>query len=350
MKDWKTSILSQKSSIKQALALLNEIGIAYNVLFVVDEEQKLLGSLTDGDIRRGLLRNISVDMQVDMVMNPRCVKVTRKGLNNDFVKTCRKEGIMIIPVVDEENYIIDILSLNDYKGIIFVDAVLMAGGRGQRLLPLTKDLPKPLLKIGDKPIIEHNIDRLIRFGVKNIRISINYLGDKIVNYFKDGEAKGVSIKYIREQEPLGTIGSLSLVDAFEEDVILLMNSDLLTNIDFGDLYNEFIQSGADMAVATTQHHVDFPFAILELEKNMVCSLKEKPRYTYFANAGIYLIKKSLLTYLPKGEFYNATDLMEKVIAEGKKLIHFPILGYWLDIGRMNDFHKAQEDIKHINWQ
>ena len=124
---------------------------------------------------------------------------------------------------------------------------------------------------------------------------------------------------------------------------------MLTNIDFGDLYNEFVHSGADMAVATIPHHVDLPYGIIEFNENTVSSLKEKPRYTYFANAGIYLIKKEVLGYLPEGEFYNATDLMEKLISEGRKLIHFPILGYWLDIGRISDYHKAQEDIKHINW-
>jgi NDP-sugar pyrophosphorylase family protein len=170
-----------------------------------------------------------------------------------------------------------------------------------------------------------------------------------VNCFGDGKEKGISIKYIRETSPLGTIGSLSLAESFAHDVILLMNSDLLTNIDFGDLYNEFALSGADMAVATIPHHVDLPYAILELQDNTVSSLREKPRYTYFANAGIYLFKASLLSYLPNGDFYNATDLMEKVIAEGKKLVHFPILGYWLDIGRMSDYQKAQDDIKHINW-
>jgi dTDP-glucose pyrophosphorylase len=349
MKNWQQNIIFQQSNIKQALGRLNEIGIASNVLFVVSEDYALVGSVTDGDIRRGLLNNANITDSITGVMNSNCTRVFQHKMDNHFIRQCRSKGLKTIPVVDDSMKMVDILFLDEYQEIIPVDAVIMAGGKGERLLPLTKELPKPMLKVGEKPIIEHNVDRLIRFGVQHIHISINYLGDKICDYLSDGKEKGISIRYIKETAPLGTIGSLSLADSFVHDVVLLMNSDLLTNIDFGDLYSEFINSGADMAVATVPHHVDLPYAILELHENEVSSLKEKPRYTYFANAGIYLIKASLLEYLPRGEYYNATDLMEKVIADGRKLVHFPILGYWLDIGRMSDYHKAQEDIKHINW-
>jgi NDP-sugar pyrophosphorylase family protein len=282
-------------------------------------------------------------------MNFNCIRVIRNELNNEFLKYCRKEGILTVPVLNEELQIVDVLNLKDYRDIIPVDAVIMAGGKGERLLPFTKDCPKPLLRVGEKPIIEYNLDHLARFGVKNVQISINYLGDQIESFFSDGGERGISIKYIKETSPLGTIGALSVAAPFTNDTILLMNSDLLTNIDFGDLYNEFVKSGADMAVATVPHHVDLPYGIIEFIDNTVSSLKEKPRYTYFANAGIYLMKNELLDFLPVNQFYNATDLMEKVINNGRKLIHFPILGYWLDIGRLSDFQKAQEDIKHISW-
>jgi NDP-sugar pyrophosphorylase family protein len=210
-------------------------------------------------------------------------------------------------------------------------------------------MPKPLLKVGNKPIIEHNIDRLIQFGVKHIHISINYKGDMIREYFGNGSGKGIDIQYICEEKPLGTIGSMALVDRFEKDELLLLNSDLLTNIDFSDFYKLFSSTGAEMGVATVPHHVDLPYAIMELDENRVISLQEKPRYTYFANAGIYLIKADLLQYILKDHFFNATDLMEKVIQGNKKLISYPILGYWLDIGRMNDYVKAQEDIQHLRF-
>jgi NDP-sugar pyrophosphorylase family protein len=328
---------------------LDRLGIESNVIFVVDDATKLLGSVTDGDIRRGLLRDASLSDAITSIMNAGCKKLLYYNLDNVLIKSWRNLGISYVPVVNEVNEVIDIVNLHDYREIIPVEAVIMAGGKGERLMPLTKDIPKPLLRVGNKPIIEYNIDRLQKFGVRTIYVSINYLGHKIRDYFKDGADKGLQIRYVEEPKALGTIGAVSLIPSFEQDVILLMNSDLLTNIDFGDFYKEFVRSGAAMGVATVPHYVDLPYAILELEDSTVKSLKEKPRYTYFANAGIYLIKKDMLGFLPKGTFYNATDLMEKVLQENCKLFHYPILSYWLDIGRINDFYKAQEDIKHIYW-
>ncbi|HLK28172.1 MAG TPA: nucleotidyltransferase family protein [Puia sp.] len=340
-------IIQSDFTIRDALQRLNNIGVASMVLFIADENYKLLGSLTDGDIRRGLLKNVSVNDRVTAVMNHNCTSILRSSLNSKLIKELRNKQLNYVPVLNDDKTISLIINLNEYKEPIPVHAIIMAGGKGERLLPLTKETPKPLLKIGNKPIVEHTIDRLVQFGVRNIHISINYLGHLIEDHFKDGSSKGASINYIREPRALGTIGSVSLIEKFKHDVVLLMNSDLLTNIDFGDFYNEFVQSGGDMAVATVPHHVDLPYAILELDESRVISLQEKPRYTYFANAGIYLIKKELLECLPKGDFYNATDLMEKAIADKKKLINYPILEYWLDIGRMNDYLKAQEDIRHL---
>lgn len=348
MKNWKENIIiPQDYTIRQALQQLNILGIPSVVLFVSDSEGKLAGSLTDGDIRRGLLNDKSVHDKVANVMNAHCRRILKNEIKNEKIAELRSKKINFIPVVDKDGLILNILDLSEYKQIVPADAVIMAGGKGERLLPLTKKIPKPLLKVGDKPIIEHNIDRLARYGIENIHISINYLGQQIEDYFGNGDKKELSIRYIREEQSLGTIGAVSLNDGFTHDTILLMNSDLLTNIDFSNLYNDFVRSGADMIVATVPHTVDMPYAILELDEERVISLQEKPRYTYFANAGIYMIKTELLDYIPKGTFYNATDLMEKVIADGKKLVNYPMLEYWLDIGRMNDYQKAQDDIKHI---
>ena len=224
----------------------------------------------------------------------------------------------------------------------------MAGGKGKRLMPLTANLSKPMLKVGEKPIIEHNVDRLIKFGVQHISISVNYLGDIISDYFQDGGEKGVKIDYIRENEPMGTMGSITLKKTYEKEYIILMNSDLLTNIDFEDFFNEFTNSEADMAVATIPYHSDIPYAVLDLNgSNEIVSFQEKPRYTHYSNAGIYLFKRSLIDLLPAGEYYDATDLIQLLIKKKMKVIAYPILGYWLDIGRMNDYLKAQEDIKHL---
>jgi NDP-sugar pyrophosphorylase family protein len=223
----------------------------------------------------------------------------------------------------------------------------MAGGRGSRMMPLTEHRPKPLLPVGDKPIIEHNVDRLIQFGFNKIYISVNYLGEQIKEYFGDGSSKGIAIDYVCEDEPMGTIGCVSLLREVGQKALLVMNSDLLTDIDFGSLYDEFSSSGADLAVASTPYHVDLPYAVMEIENDSIRSLQEKPRYTYFANAGIYLMKTSLLEMVPSGSFYNSTDLIQQAVASGKNVMNFPIVGYWLDIGRITDYAKAQEDIKYL---
>ncbi|RZK24588.1 MAG: nucleotidyltransferase, partial [Flavobacterium sp.] len=249
-----------------------------------------------------------------------------------------------------EHVIIDILNFRIQKTIIPADAVLMAGGMGKRLMPFTSKTPKPMLKVGNKPIIEYNVDRILNVGIKNLNFSINYLGDQIEQHFGGGEDRQAKFRYVRETQPLGTIGSILLVNNFEHDDVLVINADLLTNIDFADFYTSFKKSGADMAVATTSYAVDVPYAVLEIDgENFATSFKEKPRYTYYSNAGIYFLKKSVLAMIPKDVFYDITDLMEAVIASGGKILTYPIMGYWLDIGKHDDFTKAQEDIKYINF-
>ena len=225
----------------------------------------------------------------------------------------------------------------------------MAGGRGERLRPLTDSIPKPLLRIDNKPIIEYNVERLSEFGVQTMFISLKYLGEQIENYFSDGSDRGLNIRYVNENEPLGTIGALGLMEDFEHDTLLVMNSDLLTNINFEDFYREFINKDADFGVASIPYQVNIPYAVLETDEEKVISFKEKPTYTYYSNAGIYLMKKEVIKHIPKNAFYNATDLMEQLISINKKVIFYPLLGYWLDIGRHEDFKKAQEDIKHIRF-
>lgn len=346
----KNHIISDHITIKEALGILDKQGLIANVLFAIDKNNRLRGSITDGDIRRGLLKEININSPVEMIMNTRCRYIKNAFDEVELINAYRKLNIFFLPIVDEEMRIISILNLRDYKNTLPVDALIMAGGKGQRLLPLTLDKPKPLLKIGNKPVIEYNIDRMKSFGIKNIYISINYLGEQLVSYFGDGSSKNISLKFINEEKPLGTIGAVKLVEAeLNNKAVLIMNSDLLTTIDLSEFYNEFISTNADMAVAATSYHVDIPYAVLEITNdNIVHSLKEKPRYTYYSNAGIYLIKKNVLNYIPHNDFFDSTDLMECLIKEGKKVITFPILGYWMDIGNMDDYKKAQEDIKHIN--
>ena len=343
-------IISNVATIKEALIILNTQALIANVLFVTDDAGVLKGSLTDGDIRRGLLRGVEISSLVHEVMKQDCRYLIQGTINKKEIDLCKSLGIFFLPVVDEQKKIVSILNLKEYKDFIALDAVLMAGGKGKRLYPLTEHTPKPLLKIGDRPILEHNIDRLKNFGVENIYISINYLGEKVIEHFGNGSQKGINIFYIKENMPLGTVGSIKLAEKnFVKDTILVMNSDLLTTIDFAEFYDAFISHDADMAVAATSYHVDIPYAVLEVGENgIVQSLKEKPRYTYYSNAGIYLIKKSVLSYIPDNQVFDSTDLIEKLVGENKKVITYPILGYWLDIGKLEDYKKAQDDIRHLD--
>jgi len=340
-------IIFEIEPVKAALTKLDKLA-SDAILFVVSQENKLIGSLTDGDLRRGFIKNLGFEDSILDFIQKNPVFINRNNYSLSQLEEYKKRNFKIIPILDEEGVIIDILNFRLQATIIPADAVLMAGGKGKRLLPLTANTPKPLLKVGDKPIIEYNIDRLTHFGIKNINISINYLGEQLVQYFGDGKNRNANIRYVKEDKPLGTIGSILLVENFLHDDILVMNSDLLTNIDFADFYTTFKEVGADMAVAATTYHVDVPYAVLEVDgRNLATSLKEKPRYTYYANAGIYLLKKNLLDMIPRDTFFDITDLMEALLSSKKKLVTFPINGYWLDIGKPEDFKQAQEDIKHL---
>jgi NDP-sugar pyrophosphorylase family protein len=252
-------------------------------------------------------------------------------------------------VVDKFGNIVNVLNFREMESYLPIDAVVMAGGLGSRLKPLTDTIPKPLLKIGGKAIIDYNIDRLRKFGVDDFWISVRYLGEQIENHFGDGSSRNVAIDYVHETEPLGTIGAVSTIKNFKHDYVLVTNSDILTNLDYEDFFMDFIEKDADMSVVTIPYDVDIPYAVMETEDNRVLSFKEKPTYTYFSNGGIYLIKREVLDRIPENEFFNSTDLMENLIAENLKLISYPTRQYWLDIGKPNDFEKAQEDVKRIKF-
>jgi len=341
-------IIHFKQTLATALQMLNDLGEDLT-LFVVNDEEQLMGTLTDGDVRRGLLGGLKIEDEVTRFMRDKFRYIHKNDYKVTDITKAKELGIQILPVVDEKKRICKLINFSTHKSYLPVDAVIMAGGEGIRLRPLTEKLPKPLLTIGDKPIMEHGVDRLIQYGVENVTVSINYLGDKLIEYFGDGSRKGISVSYVRETEKLGTIGSLSLVENISNDHILLMNSDLLTNIDLEEFFNEYESKEADMSVACIPYTVNIPYAILDTDHENVLGLKEKPNLTYHSNAGIYLIRKKHVERIPKGKFFNATDLIDNLIADNKKVTYYPILGYWLDIGKMDDFNKAQEDIKHIKF-
>lgn len=345
-----SNVISSNSTIREAISRINSIGQSGTVLYVTQENNNvLIGTLTDGDIRRGILKNVDVEQSVEKVCNKNfsSVEYGQSWVQEKNLKKAKAKGIKSIPLLDQDKKLIKIIDLSYYKSFIPVDAIIMAGGKGTRLHPLTLTTPKPLLKVGSKPIIEHNIDRLKSFGIQNITISIKYLGEQIISYFGDGIEKDLNISYIEEIEPLGTIGALGLIKSHKSDNLLIMNSDLLTTINFEDIYEEFIAAKADMIVATTPYEVKVPYGVVETNGNEVVSLAEKPTYTYYSNAGIYIIKKELVKLIPKNKHFNATDLMEKLFQMKKKVVNYPILDYWLDIGKHGDYERAQKDIRHL---
>ena len=338
--------INKNSTIRHALEKLTAIGENLT-LFIIDDFEILLGVITDGDIRRGLIKGFTIEDALLNIMNINFKYILENEMNFEQISLLKKTSANIIPVLTKEKKILRFINLNEIKAILPIDAVLIAGGKGERLLPLTKNIPKPMLNIGTKPILEHNIDFLSKYGITNFHISVNYLKNIIKEYFKNGSNKNIEIKYIEENEPLGTIGSVKLSNLYKNSDLLIMNSDLLTNINLDDFYNSFKVSGADMSIATTSYNVNIPYAVLDVENGNVKSFKEKPTYTYFSNAGIYLIKKDLIKEIPENEIYNATDLISKLITQKKIVITYSILGYWLDVGKHEDYSKAQEDIKHI---
>jgi len=339
--------INENKTILDAIKKLNLIeDVSRLILFVTDDKEKVIGSLTDGDIRRSLVEYKDIDMRLGDV----CFKeFTYKIDDNSFIdlKTIRDLEIKMLPLLNKNNQLIKVLDLDKVKSKLPLECMIMAGGRGKRLSPLTDNTPKPMLLLGDKPIIEYNIDRLISFGIQKIYISLKYLGNQIVEYFGDGSEKGIQIEYIWEDKALGTAGALSLVDNFDCDNILLMNGDLLTNVNFEDMYLKLLNNSADMVIASKNYKLDVPYAVFETSKNLITAFKEKPSYNLPSNAGIYIFKKELIEKIPKDEFFDITDLMNLLIDSGKKLLHEPIHGYWIDIGKPSDYKNAQEFIKHL---
>ncbi len=342
----KKHLIDQNSSLKDALMQLNELHL-FLTLFVIDENEVVKGTITDGDIRRGLLKNMRLDDKVSELMNVNFKFLTETKFSLNDLDEIRKKALVLIPVVSDDGKLLRLLNFKALKSLLPLEVVMMAGGEGSRLFPLTEKIPKSMVPIGGKPILEHNIDRLIQFGISKISFAINHLGEQIEAHFGDGSAKGITIKYIKENQKQGTIGALSLLKDTQFNHILLMNADLLTNIDFESFFREFLKYDADVSVACFPYQISVPYATVETDAENIIGLKEKPVLTYYANAGIYLIKKECISSIPQNTFYEATQFIEKMIEQKRKVVYYPILDYWLDIGQIDDYHKAQEDIKHI---
>lgn len=343
----KKYLIHQNKTLLEALTQINALQEGPLVLFAIDDNDRMVGTLTDGDSRRALIAGANTNSLVKDVIH-KSFNYIRQG-EGDLVQRLKHQKdkqMKLVPILDASNHIVDIVDLDRYNTKLPIDAVLMAGGKGERLRPLTEKIPKPLLKVGDKAIIDHNVDRLLSYGVEHISVTVNYLKEQLEEHYATPH-QGVQVQTVREPKFLGTIGSIKFVKEFHNDTILVMNSDLFTNINYEDFYLHFIEHNAEMSVAAVPYTVSVPYGIFDLDGRDIQGLIEKPTYNYYANAGIYLIKRSALEEIPDDTFFNATDLIEKLIAEGKKVIRFPLNGTWIDIGNPQEYQKANELVKHI---
>ena len=331
--------------------VLNKLNLPNHLrtVFVLDQDNKVIGSITDGDIRRGILKGISVEDPCEKLAFKSFKYLQTNNISVRDLKNWKSNGINVLPLLNEKRELIHILNFNELKSYLPVSAVIMAGGLGSRLRPLTNNTPKPMLKIGDTPILEIGIRRLLSFGITDITICVNYLKEQIIDYFGDGSKFNCKISYVTEEKPLGTIGALSLIPQLDNQYILLFNADLLSNIDFEEMFLNHIDSKSDLTIASTMYKVTLPYAILETNNHQITNLAEKPTYTYFANAGYYIFDKNSLQNIPLNTFYNATDFADDLINQQKLVSTFPIHGYWNDIGSIDDFQKSLEDFKTIHF-
>lgn len=246
-----------------------------------------------------------------------------------------------------KKFVGSLLEANDLSALP-LHVVIMAGGRGERLRPLTEHMPKPLLNVGNRPLLEHMVMRLRKLGIKYITLCVNYMSERFVEHFGDGSRYGAHIDYIFESDPLGTIGGISLKDSYKFGDILVINGDILTTLHFDHLFRFYLQENADLTIASIPYSVNLPYGILDLDAiQNVKSIREKPVYTYYINAGIYLMKRELISGISQSERLDAVELISQSVEQGLKVNSFPVLDYWIDIGQMEDYQKAQKDIHFL---
>lgn len=340
-------ILNKNAKLKDALLKL-DLNPSLQTL-LIENDNKIIGTITDGDIRRGLINGLGNENPIFEFMNEQFTYLTNGKYETDKLELIKEKKLEVVPELNQDKSLNRIINFKNLKTILPIDAVIMAGGKGTRLMPLTKDIPKPMLNVGTKPILEYNVDLLKSYGITHLTLSVNHLAEHISDYFKNGSEHGININYVTEDEPLGTIGAVKQIKKFHNDYILVMNSDLLTNINLEAMFKDLIESNAEMVVASTDYQVQVPYGVIETNNSEIKALVEKPTYTYFSNAGIYIFKKSCVELIPDNSHFNATDMLEVLLENKKKVIHYSINNYWLDIGKHVDFEKAQKDILNIKF-
>lgn len=331
-------------SIKESLKLLDEG--AKGIILVVDKERKLIGTITDGDIRRAILKGIELEEKIGEIMHKNPIKVKQETSREEIKDILIKNAIKELPIVDENYKVIDMITIND---ILLPEGkenpvIIMAGGLGTRLKDLTKEIPKPMLRIGNDPILQHIINNFKQYGYNKIFISVNYKAEIIENYFQDGYAYGVKIEYIKEHKRLGTAGGIKLVEDFIDKPFFVINGDIFTNLNLENMMVFHKNNHFDITVGTRKHSFQIPYGVVKAEENSIIDVEEKPTIECLINAGIYCLNPKVIRLIPKDKYFEITDLIEICIKKGLKVGSYEVKDYWMDIGRIEDYDKVKNDV------
>ena len=346
MKKWQKTLVNQNHTLLETMKIIDDSSLQFAV--VVDEEQHLLGTVTDGDIRRGILRGEGLDVKITSIMNPNPITAKSGQRCHKYKQLMKSKMLKQLPIVDENNRIINILFADNIETTLNKNTVvLMLGGLGTRLRPLTNDTPKPMLRVGNKPILETIIEGFKQYGYTNFIFSVNYKKEVIQDYFQNGEAFDVKIEYIEEDKKMGTAGALSLLKKRPTKPFFVMNGDLLTQINFDQLMQFHMEYESVATMCVREFEYQIPYGVIETNGTDLVTIKEKPIHRSFVNAGIYVLNPDVLDYIPQDEFYDMPSLFEKLIEKNSKTSVFPIREYWLDIGQIDDFNKANNEVKEL---
>jgi dTDP-glucose pyrophosphorylase len=344
--DLQRLFVSPQQTMLEVMQRINET--AQGIGLVLDSEGRLLNTVTDGDLRRAVLAGIDLRKPIAELRrdNHRPFTVPIGTSRNELAKLMRERNLRHIPLVNADLCVVDMVQLGDLVGdqpsSLGVSAVVMAGGYGSRLRPLTNEIPKPMLPLGDKPLVEHTIDSLRKHGIQHVYMATHYRPEAFYNHFGDGRAFGVQIDYIHEEQPRGTAGVLATLPE-GEDPLLVINGDIVTDVSYRAILRFHQESGAEMTVGVRQYDFSVPYGVMEMDGTNILSVKEKPTHHFFVNAGIYLIERTAARYVPAGCSFDMPQLIESLVAMNKKVIGFPISEYWLDIGRVCDYERALSD-------
>jgi dTDP-glucose pyrophosphorylase/CBS domain-containing protein len=340
-------LVGTDSSIRDAVAVIDQFG--KGIALVVDRDRRLLATLTDGDVRRAMLRGVALEASLMELLenagqDPQPATAPAGATVGDLVTLMQAAHVRQVPLLDADKRIVGLAVLDDIidVGEAPLQAVVMAGGFGRRLAPLTGDTPKPMLPVGDRPLLQHIIEQLRDAGIQHVNVATHYLAEVISDHFGDGHAFGVEIDYVSEDEPLGTAGALGLVEV--DGPILVVNADLLTNVDFRAMRRFHEDHRAAMTVAVTPYDLTVPFGVVRMESEAVTGIEEKPLLRGFANAGIYLVEPRVCRLVQRGERLDMPELIGRLIEGGERVAGFPLREYWLDIGRPSDYEKALGDV------